>query len=131
MLAEDDPDQREIFARLLEAAGHEVVCVDDGDAVRAFIEEARTGDHLTRRVHVLVTDLQMPKMSGLEVLSYLDELGMELPTVLITGFGSPETFALARRLGAHAVLQKPLEPGALNRVLSEILEGTRVRGPTF
>ena len=121
MLAEDDPAQRESIAEVLRARGHDVVCVEDGEGVKQFIDDAVYYDKPMRRVHVLVTDLHMPNMGGLDVLRYLEELGVHMPTVVVTAYGTPEARATALRLGALAVLQKPLDGGELAQIIDEIL----------
>ena len=124
MLAEDDADQRRALSNWLQREGHEVVEVEDGEGVRQFIDRA-LADEPTRRVHVLVTDLQMPNVGGLDVLAYMEDLGLHLPTVVVTGYPSQEALAEARRLGAHAVLQKPIDTDELKRILEELIEGPR------
>jgi FixJ family two-component response regulator len=72
-------------------------------------------------VHVLVTDLRMPGMNGLSLLSYIQQLGWELPTVVITAFGDDETRRLAQKFGAHAILDKPVELDALQQAVRSAL----------
>lgn len=61
----------------------------------------------------LVLDLQMPGMSGLEVMSYLAEVGISIPTVVITAHDEPGTREMCLAAGASAYLRKPLDADEL------------------
>lgn len=117
LLAEDDDDVRDAIATSLRQEGHEVVEVASGDSVKSYIEQCVVSDAVCPRVHVLVTDLRMPGMNGLSLLSYIQQLGWDLPTIVITAFGDEETRELAQRFGAHAILDKPIEPDELGRAV--------------
>lgn len=123
LLAEDDDDVRHAIAQSLRQEGHEVVEVANGDGVKSYIEECVVADAVCPRVHVLVTDLRMPGMSGLGLLSYIQQLGWDLPTIVITAFGDEETRDLAQRFGARAVLDKPVEPDELERAVRAAVGG--------
>jgi CheY-like chemotaxis protein len=117
LLAEDDDDVRYAIAKGLRQEGHEVVEVPNGDGVKSYIEECVVADAVCPRVHVLVTDLRMPGMTGLGLLSYIQQLGWDLPTIVITAFGDDETRELAQRFGAHAILDKPIDLDALEQAV--------------
>jgi DNA-binding NtrC family response regulator len=121
LLAEDDDDVREALARGLRQDGHEVIEVPNGDGVKAYIEECVVADAACPRVHVLVTDLRMPGMNGLSLLSYIQQLGWELPTVVVTAFGDEDTRELAEKFGAHAILDKPVELEVLRKAVRSAL----------
>jgi CheY-like chemotaxis protein len=129
LLAEDDDDVRDAIATSLRQEGHEVVEVANGDGVKSYIEECVVSDAVCPRVHVLVTDLRMPGMSGLGLLSYIQQLGWELPTIVITAFGDEETRELAQRFGAHAILDKPIEPDELERAVRGAIGGSSAPHP--
>jgi CheY-like chemotaxis protein len=121
LLAEDDDDVRYAIAEGLRHEGHEVVEVPNGDQVKSYIEECVIADVVCPRVHVLVTDLRMPGMNGLNLLSYIQQLGWDLPTIVITAFGDDETRELAQRFGAYAILDKPIELDALDQAVRSAL----------
>ncbi len=66
---------------------------------------------------VIVADVQMPLFSGLEVLGTIHCVGLEIPVIVITAYGDDATRAEARRLGAVALMDKPLDPGELVRAV--------------
>jgi len=117
LVAEDDDDVRGAVVDGLRQDGNEVIAVPDGDRVKAYIDDCVMSDSLAPRVHVLVTDIRMPGVTGLGLLEYMRDMGWALPTIVVTAFGDRETKRHARELGAFAVLDKPIELGTLQRVV--------------
>lgn len=112
LVAEDDPDMRRLVAAVLRGAGHRVVEATDGmqilDRIESTIWSARP--HL---FDVIVTDVHMPGLSGLDVLAALRCTRWTTPVILITAFGDEETRSEARALGAIDILDKPFNPDNL------------------
>jgi CheY-like chemotaxis protein len=108
VLAEDDREMRMLLAAALRKAGYDVVEALDGvdllDCI-AWVVERRSDWSET----VLVSDVRMPAMGGLEVLARLRSMGWPGAIILITAFGDEATHDLARRLGATRVLDKPFD----------------------
>jgi len=103
LLAEDHLELRELLAQSLEADGAIVECVEDG--VRAL-------DKLLSerfRPDVLLSDVRMPRMTGLQVLEALRARGLTLPVILMTGFGESVHAARVEALGGAMLLEKPLD----------------------
>jgi FixJ family two-component response regulator len=67
----------------------------------------------------LVLDLQMPGMNGLDVLNYLAQVGIRLPTLVITAHDEPEAHEACPRAGAFAYLRKPLDAGELLTAIAD------------
>ena len=83
------------------------------------IDEAETGKEAiekieTTRPDILLLDHKLPDISGLEILDYLSENGIDLLTVMITAYASLETAVTATERGAYDFLAKPFTPDALN-----------------
>jgi DNA-binding NtrC family response regulator len=113
--------------------GLKVLLVDDEeDYVRTMAERmgmrdmgsevALTGERALQMIEddvpdVMVLDLRMPGMSGLEVLSLVKERRPEVEVVILTGHGTDEDERAARRLGAYDYLRKPVEIGDLVRIV--------------
>ncbi|HSN99320.1 MAG TPA: response regulator [Candidatus Nanopelagicales bacterium] len=120
-MAEDDDEMRSLLACTLRHDGFQII-------------EARNGlelvDHLTAwlggqepsPVDLIVTDIQMPCCTGMDVLAELSGIRSRPPVVLITAFGDPRTHAAAAALGAAAVLDKPFDIDELRVVLFRILQ---------
>ena len=102
LLVDDDESFRRVQGFKLEQAGYEVTsCADGMTAIDSFGE----GSH-----DVVVTDIRMPGISGLELLGRLRAISPETPVVVITGHGSIETAVEAMKEGAFDFLTKPF-PG--------------------
>ncbi len=114
LLADDDQDSREGLTALLERWGYEVTGVTDGQQA---LERA-----LEFRPHVIVTDLVMPGMDGLQLLKVLRA---ELPSsivILLTGFGTVESAVTAVKDGAYDYLTKPVDVDRLRLLLEKSVE---------
>ena len=119
LLAEDDREMRMLLAAALRQAGYDVVEALDGvdllDCI-AWVVERRPDWSET----VLVSDVRMPAMGGLEVLARLRSMGWPGPIILITAFGDEATHDLARRLGATHVLDKPFDLDVLCEAIRQV-----------
>lgn len=125
LLIEDDGVMREMLAEALRRAGCEVVEFADGS--QCF--QARGDNALSNQTpeygfldtcDVLVSDIRMPNLSGLDILRILKERHVAHacpPAVLITAFGDEETHERARELGAVTVLDKPF---AMNELIQTV-----------
>lgn len=99
LVADDDAVIREGLRRILTAEGYEVETVSNGRAALEHLEQ--------KKFKLLVTDLKMPGMSGLEVLRSIRTLQPELPVVLITGYAAIDNAVEAMKNGATDYLSKP------------------------
>lgn len=120
LLAEDDAPLRALLADVLRADGHEVLEARDGVELLAHIDAALVRQWHRADAFVIVADVHMPGLGGLDVLSMLRVACCATPVILITGFGDEETHAEARGLGAVAVLDKPFALDALRAAVQEI-----------
>ncbi len=111
LLAEDDDEMARLLSDTLSEQGFEVVGASNGVELLDYVEEFRHQVMNGRffDVDLIVSDIRMPWMSGLEMLRELRLLDKTTPVILITGFGDERTHAEASRLGATAVLDKPFE----------------------
>jgi CheY-like chemotaxis protein len=120
LVAEDDPDMRRLVAAILRGAGHRVVEATDGmqilDRIESTIWSVRP--HV---FDVIVTDVHMPGLSGLDVLAALRCTRWTTPVILVTAFGDDETRSEARALGAIDVIDKPFNPDELRSAVSRAL----------
>jgi CheY-like chemotaxis protein len=78
-----------------------------------------------QRFDVVLTDVVMPDMSGIELLIELRRLRPELPAILMSGYGGPDLTAAAQAAGAQRVLTKPLAAQDLALALAAVLAGAR------
>ncbi len=121
LLAEDDERMAQLLEYVLQQEGFEVVRSSNGIELWDWVDEFRH-DVLQGRffdVDLIVSDIRMPWMSGLEMLRALRQLDTVTPVILITAFGDDRTHAEARRLGATAVLDKPFDMDDFRHVIRE------------
>lgn len=114
LVVEDDEDMRENLRRILQGAGHEVELARDGAEALAALQSLP--------FHLVITDLVMPKMSGLDLLKVVREEHRSLPVLFLTAFGDWATFARAMDLGAVEFLTKPFRANSLLGVIQGILD---------
>lgn len=118
LVADDDRLMRTIFADALRAAGHHVGVVANG--VEAL---ARLG---LESWDILLTDLLMPEMDGLELLERAKQLFPSLDVIMLTSVGTAEPAVRALRSGAFHYLVKPVDPEALQLEVHRCLESRRL-----
>jgi two-component system response regulator FlrC len=105
LVVEDDAPLREALGVTLECAGHRVTAVGDGPAALACIE--------TAGFNLVVSDLRMEPMDGLQLLGEIRQRDPHLPVLLMTAFGDVDKAVAAMRGGACDFLMKPFEPQVL------------------
>jgi CheY-like chemotaxis protein len=118
MVIEDDDAVRSLVIRMLERVGHEVVATPDGrEALRLFGQEP---------TDLVITDINMPGMDGIEVISAFRAMRAGVPIIAISGGGlMPKELLLssAAAMGAVEVVSKPFEisrlVGAVDRALRQ------------
>jgi len=104
--------------RILAAAGHAIDAADNGlDALRLVDENP---------YDVVVLDIMMPKMDGLQVLQQIKERHPEVEVVMVTGLSQIQTAVQAMKLGAFDYLPKPFDPDDLDHVVARALERRRM-----
>lgn len=113
LIVEDDPDQYEVIAFALDAAGYEVEHARDGTEALAVLNRFRP--------HVLVTDLIMPGMSGDELIRRIREREGPRPRVVVIS-GLDRLRERCERLGADGCLGKPFD---LDALLSAVASAAR------
>ena len=107
LLAEDDPAFRRLIASVLAEEGYEVIEAADGPSLLAQIESTLNVRRERADSFLIVADIRMPGLTGLDVLAILRCANRTTPVILITAFGDEATHAEGRELGAVAVLDKP------------------------
>jgi DNA-binding NtrC family response regulator len=119
LVADDDPDSLEGLGSLLTAWGYEVETAPDGRAALNKVGEVHPS--------VVITDVVMPAMSGLELLEAVTRDEPDIHVIVMTAHGSSETRSRAVAQGAYAYLPKPVDTEKLKSLLATALgeEGGR------
>jgi two-component system NtrC family response regulator len=118
LFVDDDDTGRELAAFNLAEAGFEVDQVADG---ARSLEVFSPDKH-----HLVVTDLRMPRVSGMEVLAHVKRTAPDVPVVVITAHGSVEVAVQAMRAGAYDFLEKPFSRDQLLMVVERALDRRRL-----
>jgi DNA-binding NtrC family response regulator len=121
LLAEDDGDVRWTLAELLSEEGFEVVAVSSGSAMLEALGSAFLFEEHPKP-DVIVADIRMPGMTGLEALEGVRAKGWKIPVVLITAFGDEQIRAYARSLEAE-LIEKPISLDLLRTAVRRVVPG--------
>jgi two-component system response regulator HydG len=114
LVADDDPGLRESLERTLTREGYRVVLASDG---RAALERVQAGG-----VDLIVTDLRMPGLTGLELLRAAKAIMPDVDVILLTAFGTVEEAVQAMKNGAYDFLTKPFRREQLIKLVDKALE---------
>ena len=117
IVVDDEASMRKVLAAVLAHDGHEVFATDDGAEA---LERYRSG-----AFDLVIEDLRMPKMHGLELLRRLKELDPAVLVIVMTAFGTWDSAVEAMRLGAYDYLKKPCDNDHLCAVVNKALERKR------
>ncbi len=118
LVVDDDDDLRHALMQSLQLAGYDVSAYNNGQAVLSHINRDLYG--------VLITDIRMPNIDGMQLLSMVLEIDPALPTILITGHGDISTAVDAMRNGAYDFIEKPFSGERLTTAVSRALERRRL-----
>jgi CheY-like chemotaxis protein len=130
LVAEDDDEMRKLLAKVLYADGYAAVeCRDGVDLFRQL--EPFVVRRAALDFDVIVSDIRMPGLTGLEILEDLHDCRGFPPMILITAFGDAGVHARARKAGAAAVLDKPFGTEELLNKLHEIAPRERLGNNTM
>ncbi len=124
LVVDDEESQRTGLASMISSWGFSVETAGDGQGA---LEKLNT----STPIHVLVTDLMMPRMDGFELLKKMGAQGGMIPAIVLTAFGNIETaIATTHDLGAFWFLEKPIQPGALRVLLERAASQSRLAEET-
>jgi DNA-binding NtrC family response regulator len=113
LVVDDEKNQREILETILSGEGYDVTTASSGEAAMKFVE--------ARRFDLVLTDLKMTGMSGLDLLKELTNYDKSIIVILLTAHGSVDSAVDALRLGAFDYLQKPYDSEKLLDTVSRAL----------
>jgi DNA-binding response OmpR family regulator len=105
LVVDDEPVARQSLTDILKLEGHNVNSAPNGQAAVEFVR--------THPVDLMIVDLRMPGMDGLEVVQVVNQVSPETEVILLTAFGSTESAIQALRLRIHDYLLKPASPAQI------------------
>ena len=109
LVVDDELDARELLQAFLVAKGYAVVTASDGEEALQKVKEERP--------HLILLDVRLPKLNGLEVLKHVREIDQEVGVIMITAVKEEDTGRQALQLGAFDYITKPLDLTYLERSL--------------
>ena len=122
LVVDDDPTQRRLMQAAAEKQGFRARVVDNGELALAEASDPRQG------VDVVLLDLVMPGLSGMETLERLMERRPDLPVIVLTATGGIDTVVQAMRAGAIDFLVKPASPERIGISIRNALKVSDLRG---
>src|SRR4051812_3460012 len=122
LLVDDDPQALDSTRKILEFSGYEVSVATDGQMA---LESVRpSSEKNVPEFDLILTDVRMPRLGGLEFLRALSLCGKKMPVILMTAFGRVEDAVWAMKLGAVDFLTKPFKRQALLNSVTAALKRT-------
>ncbi|MEW5911140.1 MAG: sigma-54 dependent transcriptional regulator [Thermodesulfobacteriota bacterium] len=118
LVVDDEKNYLVVLEALLSQAGYEVASAQNGAQALALVEEAEPD--------LVITDMRMPQMSGLELIRRLKERYTDLPIVVMTAYGTVENAVEAMKLGATDYISKPFENTELLLTVEKSLKMRRL-----
>jgi two-component system, NtrC family, response regulator HydG len=119
LVVDDEPSARSGLEKLLKQEGYTVDVAADGAGALTIASE--------RPPDVVVTDLKMPQMDGVELLGKLHEQDADLPVIVVTAFSDVSSAVSAMRAGAEDYLTKPVDFDALTLAIERAIERRDIR----
>ena len=119
LVVDDERSMRELLAIVLRREGYEVLLAENGRAAVELLER--------EPVDLLISDIKMPDMSGVDVLRAAKKIDQDILGIMITAFASTETAVEAMRLGACDYLSKPFDIDLLKMKVREKIENRQLR----
>ncbi len=120
LVVDDEESIRDLLRLVLTGEGYSVVTANGGEEAIEYLE--------AQRFDLLITDLVMPTVNGVEVLRAARRIDPNYPVIVITGYPSVETVTELVRLGAGDYLTKPFNVDAVVATVAKLLEMGRMSG---
>jgi DNA-binding NtrC family response regulator len=112
LIIEDDEEMRALLRDVIEEEGYQTDSVNNGsEAYRKLVKEPSD---------LIITDVRMPGLTGLDILPGMKKLQPEAPVIVITAFGSEEIQRKAFEKGARAYLEKPIHFQNLRTLIHDL-----------
>jgi signal transduction histidine kinase len=119
LVIDDESGIRDLLSQELSLEGHKVVVACNG---KEALEQIRSG-----QFQLALCDINMPDMSGLEVLEAIRQVQPEMEVLMMTGYGTVETAVSAMKKGAYDFIQKPFDLGEMLALVDKCLEKRGLR----
>src|SRR3954471_19084961 len=118
LVVDDEESIREFLEIMLRKEGYEVTCAEDGQKALELIKK--------KSFDLVISDLQMPNMTGIELLRHVKDQYPDILFMMITAFGTTETAVEAMKLGAYDYITKPFKIDEVRININNALKSKRL-----
>lgn len=115
LIVDDEEGLREGLGKLLEDEGYVVLCAETGEEALDVLQQSR--------IDLVLTDMRMPGMDGIELLKKIRERYGDLGVIILTGYGQIESYIEAMNFGAIEYVSKPFKIKELKFIVNKVLSG--------
>ena len=115
LIVDDEPDVRKVLKRILTQAGYDVIEAEDGEKAIMAINEGEN----PLLLNVIISDIRMPKINGVEAINYFQTLWPRVPIIVLTGFPDTEMAIDFLKKGIVDYLVKPIDKEKLLNAVSK------------
>lgn len=119
LVVDDEEGARELFFTILSDEGYDITLANNG-------EEA-LGRFKTDAYDLVITDIKMPVMDGLQLLQEIRKAGSKTDVIMVTAYGEVESYLKAMSLGAAEYINKPIRIKELKRIVHKVLTERKAR----
>lgn len=112
LCVEDEADIRKVYKSIFENLAKNVLFADNG--------KEGLKQYKNNKVDIIITDQQMPKMTGIDMITKIRETDQEIPIILITAFNNPELLTKALNLNINSFVQKPIRHNEIIYALEKV-----------
>ena len=119
LIVDDERGMRDFLKILLEKEGHKVITANRGQKALEILE--------SKTIDLVVSDIRMPELSGIELLEIIKENTPELPVIMITAFASPDDAVMAMKNGAFDYISKPFNVDEIINVIRSATSKTSTK----
>jgi two-component system, response regulator, stage 0 sporulation protein F len=119
LVVDDEEGARELFNTILTDEGYEVALAETGEAGLVLFK--------SKSFDLVITDIKMPVMDGLQLLQEIRNLGSKTDVIMVTAYGEVESYLKAMSLGAAEYINKPIRIKELKRIVHKVLTEQQTR----
>ncbi len=119
LVVDDEEGARELFFTILSEEGYDITLAENGEEALALFKETP--------YDLVITDIKMPVMGGLQLLQEIRNTGSKTDVILVTAYGEVETYLKAMSLGAAEYINKPVRIKELKRIVHKVLTERKAR----
>jgi len=119
LVVDDEEGARELFSTILSEEGYDIALAENGEEALALFKETP--------YDLVITDIKMPVMGGLQLLQEIRNTGSKTDVILVTAYGEVETYLKAMSLGAAEYINKPVRIKELKRIVHKVLTERKAR----